>query len=175
MPRAKKDEATVPAKSTAPRRSPVKPDAAPAKRPVGRPSMYRPEYCDVAVAVGKLGGSPNEIACEIGVLRESLYDWAKVHPEFSTALKLAKQYEQKWWENKGLEGMSADKFNAVVWKTSMQARFRDDYTERKVTEVTGKDGGAIQTETRATIDATQLAPDAREVLRAAILAAKVKG
>ena len=159
MPRAKKEQ----------------PEAAPAKRPVGRPSMYRPEYCDVAIEIGKRGGGPNDIACELGVLRESLYDWAKVHQEFSTALRIAKQHEQKWWENKGIEGLGADRFNAVVWKVSMQARFRDDYTERKVTELTGKDGGAIQTETKMAIDASKLDPEAREALRAAALAALDKG
>jgi transposase len=137
--------------------------------------MYRPEYCELAIEIGKRGGGPNDIACEIGVLRENLYEWAKVHPDFLTALRKAKQHEQKWWENKGIEGLGADKFNAVVWKVSMQARFRDDYTERKVTELTGKDGGAIQTETKMAIDASKLDPDAREALRAAALAALDKG
>jgi transposase len=137
--------------------------------------MYRPEYCELAIEIGKRGGGPNDIACEIGVLRENLYEWAKVHPDFFTALKQAKQHEQKWWENKGIEGLGADKFNAMVWKVSMQARFRDDYTERKVTELTGKDGGAIQTETKMAIDASKLDPDAREALRAAALAALDKG
>jgi hypothetical protein len=40
------------------------------------------------------------------------------------------------------------------------------------TELTGADGGAIQTEVKTTIDATALAPEARAALRAAILAAK---
>jgi transposase len=137
--------------------------------------MYRPEYCELAIEIGKRGGGPNDIACEIGVLRENLYEWAKVHPDFLTALRKAKQHEQKWWENKGIEGLGADKFNAVVWKVSMQARFRDDYTERKVTELTGKDGGAIQTETKMAIDASKLDPEAREALRAAALAALDKG
>jgi len=154
-----------------PRVKKAQPEAAPAKRPVGRPSMYRPEYCELAIEIGKRGGGPNDIACEIGVLRENLYEWAKVHPEFLTALKQAKQHEQKWWENKGIEGLGADKFNAMVWKVSMQARFRDDYTEKKITEVTGKDGGAIQTETKMAIDASGLDPEAREALRAAALAA----
>ena len=158
-----------------PRVKKAQPEAAPAKRPVGRPSMYRPEYCELAIEIGKRGGGPNDIACEIGVLRENLYEWAKVHPEFLTALKQAKQHEQKWWENKGIEGLGADKFNAMVWKVSMQARFRDDYTERKVTELTGKDGGAIQTETKMAIDASKLDPEAREALRAAALAALDKG
>lgn len=157
-----------------PKKIDVAPETTPVKRPVGRPSRYKPEFCDVAIEVGRHGGGPNDIACEIGVLRENLYDWAKVHPEFSTALKLAKQLEQKWWENKGVEGMGAERFNAVVWRTSMQARFRDDYTEKKITEVTGKDGGAIQTESRATIDASNMSQEERDILRTALLAAKAR-
>lgn len=172
MPRPKKIDA-APAEPGKTRRNPAKP-IEPAKRPVGRPSRYQPEFCEVAIEIGRMGGGPNDIACEIGVLRENLYDWAKVHPEFSTALKLAKQYEQKWWENKGVEGMGAERFNAVVWRTSMQARFRDDYTEKKITEVTGKDGGAIQTESRATIDASNMSQEERDILRAALLAAKAR-
>lgn len=158
-----------------PRVKKAQPEAAPAKRPVGRPSMYRPEYCELAIEIGKRGGGPNDIACEIGVLRENLYEWAKVHPDFFTALKQAKQHEQKWWENKGIEGLGADKFNAMVWKVSMQARFRDDYTERKVTELTGKDGAPIQTEAKMSIDASDLTPEQRNALRAAALAVKNKG
>lgn len=174
MPRPKKITEPEAPKTERKSRKAAKP-ASEATRPVGRPSQYDPEYCDVAIEIGKRGGGPLQIACEIGVLRETLYDWAKVHPEFSTALKKAKQFEQMWWENKGLEGMTADKFNAQVWKISMQARFREDYTERKITELTGKDGAPIQTEAKTTIDATQLPPDHRDALRAALLAAKVKG
>ena len=99
----------------------------------GRPTGYKPEYCDTAIELGKQGKSPNSIACAIGVARPTLYAWAEKHEEFMTALKIAKQHEQEWWENKGQEGIDADKFNATVWKVSMAARFRDDYTERKET------------------------------------------
>jgi hypothetical protein len=46
------------------------------------------------------------------------------------------------------------------------------YHDIQKTELTGADGGAIQTEVRTTIDATALAPEARAALRAAILAAQ---
>ncbi len=42
-------------------------------------------------------------------------------------------------------------------------------------EVSGADGGAIQTEVKTTIDATALAPEARAALRTAILAARGAG
>ena len=138
----------------------------------GRPSKYQPRFCDIVVQVGQRGGSMVAMAEACDVLRATLYDWADQYPEFSAALGRAKQAEQMFWENMGIKGIHADRFNAMVWKTSMQARFREDYTERKVQEVTGKDGGAIQTEVKTTIDATALAPEARAALRAALKAAK---
>jgi hypothetical protein len=67
--------------------------------------------------------------------------------------------------------MRADKFNALVWKTSMQARFREDYTERKETQLTGANGGAVQVESKS-VDTDALSADQRSALRDLILAAK---
>lgn len=143
----------------------------PKKRPVGRPSKYKPEYCERVVELAKEGKGWADYAAEFDVDRVSLYDWAAAHDEFSTALSRAKVFEQQWWEAAARQGMFADKFNALVWKTSVQARFRDDYTERKVTEVSGPDGGAIKLEAK-TIDARELDPAHRDALKQILLAAK---
>ena len=145
-------------------------EEAPKKRPVGRPSKYKPEYCEKIIEIAKTGAGMVDWALACDVDRTTLYDWAASHEDFSTALTRAKLIEQQWWENAGRTGMFMDKFNAVVWRTSMQARFRDDYTERKVTEVTGADGGAIKTETVARIDTKALDADQREALKAALMA-----
>jgi hypothetical protein len=113
----------------------------PAKRPVGRPSLYKPEYCERVIELGKQGCSPAEIASEFDVDRVTLRNWADDHPEFFTALTRAKVHEQAWWERAGKSGMVADKFNAQVWTKSVSARFRDDYAERK--EITGAAGGPL--------------------------------
>lgn len=146
-------------------------EAAKVKRPVGRPSKYKPEYCERVIELADQGAGPAEYAVDFGVDRVSLYDWAAAHEEFSTALSRAKIHEQAWWEREGRSGMRADKFNALVWKTSMQARFRDDYTERKETQLTGANGGAVQVETK-TVDTDALSADQRNALRELILAAK---
>jgi hypothetical protein len=65
-----------------------------------------------------------------------------LHPEFATALRRAKAFEQDWWETAGSSNLTADRFQQQVWRTSMQARFRDDYTERRAIE--GPDGGPLQ-------------------------------
>ena len=112
------------------------------KRPVGRPSTYKPEYCDEVIELGRQGKSPAQIAANLDVARTTLIQWADEHPEFMTALTRAKTFEQAFWEDEGFKGMKADKFNATVWTKSMQARFRDDYTERQET----KHSGAVQIE-----------------------------
>jgi transposase-like protein len=103
--------------------------------PAGRPTSYRPEFCDDVIELGKQGKSQVQIACGLDVDPKTLRDWAEAHPEFSLALSRAKAFEQDWWENAGQTGMTGDKFNAAVWKKSMEARFRDDYTERR--EISG--------------------------------------
>lgn len=146
-------------------------DEAPKKRPVGRPTKYKPEYCERVLELAEGGSGPAEYAADFGVDRTTLYDWAAAHEEFSTSLSRAKILEQAWWERAGRNGMYLDKFNALVWKTSVQARFRDDYTERKVTEVSGPEGGAIKFEAK-TVDARSLDPEQREALKQILLAAK---
>lgn len=113
------------------------------KHPGGRPTGYLPEYCELAMQLGAEGKSPVQIAVKLGVPRTTMLLWGDTHPEFLTALTRAKELEQDWWENKGQSNLNADKFNAVVWTKSMQARFRDDYTETNKHELAGKGGGAI--------------------------------
>ena len=143
----------------------------PAKRPVGRPSKYKPEFCEMIVNLAKTGAGWAEwaLACEAD--RASLFRWAEEHEDFRTALSCAKLEEQAWWEKEGRAGMRAEKFNALVWKVSMQARFRDDYTERQATEVSGPNGGAIKVESK-TVDSKALSQEQRDALREILLAAK---
>lgn len=44
-------------------------------------------------------------------------------------MERAKLEEQRWWEDAGQDGMTADKFNSGVWVRSMAARFSDDWRE----------------------------------------------
>jgi transposase-like protein len=99
--------------------------------PGGRPTKYDPAYCERVIELGRQGKSQVQISAAIDVPRTTILSWAEQYPEFSTALMRAKEFEQDWWENAGQNGIFLDKFNATVWKTSMAARFRDDYTERK--------------------------------------------
>ena len=99
--------------------------------PGGRPPKYDPALCEQVIELGRQGKSQVQISAAIDVPRSTMHSWAEQHPEFSAALTRAKDLEQDWWEAAGQNGLFLDKFNATVWKTSMAARFRDDYTERR--------------------------------------------
>jgi hypothetical protein len=105
---------------------------------MARPSKYEPSYCDVVVELGKAGKSLAQMCANFDISRQTIDNWAEAHPEFLEALSRAKMHAQSWWEEQGVSGMTADKFNAAVWKKSMEARFREDYTERQEIDHSGK-------------------------------------
>ncbi|OWQ98009.1 hypothetical protein CDQ91_10340 [Sphingopyxis witflariensis] len=109
----------------------------------GRPTAYDPEYCDAVIEYGKAGKSLTWIATELGVVKQTIHNWMAEHIEFLDAMTRAKELSQRWWEDEGQVGLTADKFNSSVWSRSMAARFPDDWREIKGTELTGKDGGPV--------------------------------
>jgi hypothetical protein len=112
--------------------------------PMGRPSLYEPEYCQTVLALGAEGKSVTVMAAKIGVCRDTLYAWAETYPEFSDALTRAKTLSQMWWEDTGQSAMFLPGFNGSVWAKSMAARFPDEWRDNTRTELVGKDGGAIK-------------------------------
>ena len=119
--------------------------------PAGRPTDYRPEYCALVVQLGKEGKSVVQMACAIDVARQTLYQWAEDHEDFSDAFTRAKQWAQDWWETQAQCGLTADKFNAQLWSRSMAARFPEDYQERKGVEITGASGAPLEIVTKVVV------------------------
>jgi len=118
-------------------------------KPVGRPSLYDPAYCDKVVALGALGKSVEQISSNLGVSCRVLYDWRDRYPEFLRALEEAKEAEQTWWEDQAqaymLEHKDGAKLNASIWSRSMAARFPKKYRESVKQEITGENGAPLLT------------------------------
>ncbi|MBI1620352.1 helix-turn-helix domain-containing protein [Aquamicrobium zhengzhouense] len=110
----------------------------------GRPTRYRPEFCDTVVELGKIGKSKAQMAAHFDVSRQTIDNWAEVNPEFLEALNRAMVHCQAWWEDQGQLGLTLQGFNAAVWRKSVEARFRDDYTERRETHVTVSHEDALE-------------------------------
>jgi transposase-like protein len=118
-------------------------------KPVGRPSLYDPSFCDKVVALGALGKSVEQISSNLGVSCRVLYDWRDRYPEFLRALEEAKEAEQTWWEDQAqaymLEHKDGPKLNASIWSRSMAARFPKKYRESVKQEITGENGAPLLT------------------------------
>lgn len=65
---------------------------------LGRPTTYKPEYCEQVVEYCKDGDSLTAFAADIGCCRDTITEWRKVHPSFSLACKRALALGQKYWE-----------------------------------------------------------------------------
>ena len=102
-----------------------------------RESDYKQEYCDEVVKLGKEGKSVAQMCAHFDICRQTIDNWAKANPPFLEALTRAKTHMQAKLEEMGFNGLTNREFNAPVWKKTMEARFREDYTERKEVENTG--------------------------------------
>jgi len=56
-------------------------------RATGRPSLYLPEYCDKLINHMAGGLSFETFAGTVNVCSETLYEWVRVHKDFSLAYK----------------------------------------------------------------------------------------
>jgi len=102
----------------------------------GRPTKYKTEYCHLLIEHMANGLSYEAFAGLIGVSKHSLYEWEKVHEEFSDAKRIAVEKSRLFWEKLGVdhilnvsesfgEGQSKSKsLNASVWIFNMKNRFK---------------------------------------------------
>jgi hypothetical protein len=91
----------------------------------GRPTSYKPEYCDKLVEHMADGNSFETFGATIGVCRDSLYTWEKKYPDFSDAKRLGREKALSWWEKVGKLGMMGKikGFVPAIWIFSVKNRF----------------------------------------------------
>lgn len=97
---------------------------------MARPTDYLPEHCERVIELGRQGKSKAQIAADLDVARQTLDNWAGVHPEFLDALTRARDLAQAWFEDKGQDGLTTPGFNASLWAKQVSCRFREDYTDK---------------------------------------------
>lgn len=111
--------------------------------PGGRPSKYKPEFCELVIEMGKQGKTFYHMAeaCDV-YAPETLHEWAAKHPEFSEAFTRARNLARIHWEDMG-HGHARDGQNSPLWPKIMAARWPEDYTEKQKHEHGGAGGGDI--------------------------------
>lgn len=104
----------------------------------GRPTEYKPEYCEKVIEWGRLGKSIAWMAASLDVHKDTLYEWQKQYHDFSDALAKARCQSQKWWEDKGQDNLETPVFKDSMWRANMAARFQDDWREKQDIDLSGK-------------------------------------
>lgn len=64
----------------------------------GRPTAYKPEYCAKLVEHMAKGLSFETFAAQVGVCRETLYDWTHRHAEFLHAKNRGQVLREQLWQ-----------------------------------------------------------------------------
>ena len=111
--------------------------------PAGRPTKYDPSMCEDAKAFMAEGYSKEALAGKLGISTQTLSVWEKEKPEFSEAIKHGEAASRVWWEDRGRQACTDGQFNATVWSMNMKNRF--GWRDKVDHELTGKDGGPMET------------------------------
>lgn len=93
--------------------------------PIGRPSKYKPEYCEMLLAHMDQGYSIESFAGVVDVCKDTVFEWINVHPDFSDAVKKGKAKSQLRWEEVGREMMMGrvQNCNSAIYIFNMKNRF----------------------------------------------------
>jgi hypothetical protein len=66
---------------------------------MGRPTLYKPEYCQMLIDHMASGMSFYTFAAVIKCSPDTCNEWVHVHKDFSAAKIKGKALELEWWEN----------------------------------------------------------------------------
>lgn len=103
--------------------------------PGGRPTKYRPEYCEQLVEFMAQGFPYECFAAEVDVCKSTLYQWERDYPEFSDAKKKGKPKTYKALLQKGLDSIhDPGTLNNTVWIFMMKNMC--GWTDKKEVETT---------------------------------------
>lgn len=103
----------------------------------GRPSKYDPIYCDAIIAFCQDGSSISSFAASIGVSRDTISEWGKVHEEFSAAVKAAKTAVAAWYDKAARKTATEGGGNATICIFGLKNFDSEDFRDKTETEHSG--------------------------------------
>jgi hypothetical protein len=115
--------------------------------PAGRPTDYQEAYVEQVYGHLSQGFTLASFGGIVSSSRDTLYEWAKVHPRFSDAIKRGRAAGQHKWEQRLSKQAETGDGNTAAIIFAMKNLYKDDWADRIVNEHTGPHGGAIQNQT----------------------------
>ena len=142
------------------------------KRLGGRPTKFRLDLCESVVKLMAEGRSLDGCAALLGVHPDSLYEWQRVHPEFSEAVRAGRAAATTFWEGRLIDICKGGSGNAQAVQWALRNRSRAaagwDHAHSKV-ELSGPDGGPVQQQVARTLDLTGLTDEELGVMETLLL------
>lgn len=130
----------------------------PRKEPFGRPTEYKPEYCQklieyfsvkpyelkkkqIVTKSGEVCEIEQEVAndmptlagfaIQVGVDRHTLAKWAKKHTDFGAAYKMAKEFQENYLVKNGMKSLIHPVFSIFVAKNVIGWRDKVEINEEE--------------------------------------------
>lgn len=105
---------------------------------VGRPSKYKPEFCETAEAILAEGYSEAVLAGELGVCVDTVSEWKNVHPDFSASIKRGRAKGARVWEDRLKTLAEKNEGNATAVIFGLKNRLPDAWRDKTETEHSGQ-------------------------------------
>ena len=103
------------------------------KKPVkkaGRPTKYDESMCEKVIDLMSQGKSIVQVAAEFNVSKDTIFEWEKVHEEFSDSLTLGRLKAEAFWEGH-LQKLAKSKNSITNGNLALILKCRYRWTEKQ--------------------------------------------
>lgn len=105
--------------------------------PAGRPSEYKPTYCNEIIELMATGLSLTAAGADLGFARDTMYEWREQHPEFSDAVKIGQAKRQLFLERRLLSESEGPRVTSSIFalKNTGTGDWRDKHEHEHSGEI----------------------------------------
>jgi len=99
------------------------------KPKLGRPTDFKPEYCEMLIEHMKKTQTYESFSTELGVCRKTLYNWERDNPSFLHAKRIGKEFFERSMFNIGMSiatGKIKGNPACFIFLAKNTTSFRDD-------------------------------------------------
>lgn len=131
--------------------------------PIGRPTDFKTEYCDMLIEHMSEGYSFESFAGVVKTCKQTLYNWLDAQPDFLDAKKIGFEQSRLFWEKAGI-GLSVGRIdgNPTMAIFNLKNRFPSEWRDKQDIDLSNTDGTL-----KPTIDTSKLTTEQLLALKAA--------
>lgn len=106
----------------------------------GRPTKYDKKFhCEDIIKRMRNGECVSEVCAEWGIHKDTMYEWVKVHKEFSDSFKIAKECLEAWYvkffKAQGAGKIKGGNAASVIWLSKNVLNWSEKWSVREDNDV----------------------------------------